>query len=70
MQIDGALIADFRATGAAARTLQAQGFDGILSFEGAHEAFLPLATAAEHTSDQLAVAITSYDPDGTWRRVE
>ena len=37
MQIDGALIANFRATGAAARTLEAEGFDGILSFEGAHD---------------------------------
>jgi hypothetical protein len=45
--------------------VEAQGFDGILSFEGAHDPFLPLATAAELTSDQLAAAITSYDPDGT-----
>jgi probable F420-dependent oxidoreductase len=50
MQIDGALIADFRDTGAAARALEAQGFDGLLSFEGAHDPFLPLATAAEHTT--------------------
>src|SRR4029077_13299202 len=33
----------------AARTLEAQGFDGVLSFEAAHDAFLSLALAAEHT---------------------
>jgi probable F420-dependent oxidoreductase len=51
VQIDGALLtADLRETGPAARALEAQGFDGILSFEGAHDPFLPLATAAEHTT--------------------
>src|SRR6266853_3192811 len=30
--------------------MEAQGFDGILSFEGAHDPFLPLAAAAEHTT--------------------
>ncbi len=49
MQIDGALTADLRSAGAAARTLEQQGFDGILSFEGAHDPFIPLAAAAEHT---------------------
>ena len=50
MQIDGALLAtDIRDTGAAARAMEAEGFDGILSFEGAHDPFLPLAAAAEHT---------------------
>ena len=51
MQIDGALLAtDLRNTGVAAAAMEAQGFDGILSFEGAHDPFLPLAAAAEHTS--------------------
>src|SRR5882672_9278099 len=51
MQIDGALLAtDLRNTGIAARAMEAQGFDGILSFEGAHDPFLPLAAAAEHTT--------------------
>ena len=51
MQIDGALLAaDLRDTGAVAREMEAQGFDGLLSFEGAHDAFLPLAVAAAHTT--------------------
>jgi probable F420-dependent oxidoreductase len=51
VQIDGALLAaDLRETGAAARAMEAQGFDGLLSFEGAHDPFLPLAVAAEHTT--------------------
>src|SRR5512138_2941102 len=50
MPIDGALVADLPDAGAAARTLEAQGFDGLLSFEGAHDPFLPLAVAAEHTT--------------------
>ena len=51
MQIEGALLAtDLRETGAAAHTMEAQGFDGLLSFEGAHDPFLPLVAAAEHTS--------------------
>jgi probable F420-dependent oxidoreductase len=50
MPIDGALLTDLAQTATAARTLEAQGFDGILSFEGAHDPFLPLAVAAEHTT--------------------
>ncbi len=59
MKIEGALTpADVTQTGAAARTLEAQGFDGILSFEGAHDPFLPLAVAAEHTTRvELTTAI-------------
>jgi probable F420-dependent oxidoreductase len=59
MKIDGALLAaDLTGTGAAARTLEAQGFDGILSFEGPHDPFLPLAVAAEHTTRvELATAV-------------
>src|SRR5262245_3809995 len=59
MPIDGALVApDLRNTGAAAHALEAQGFDGILSFEGAHDPFLPLAVAAEHTRRvELSTAI-------------
>ena len=50
MKIDGALLAaDFAATGETARVLEAQGFDGLLSFESAHDPFLPLVAAAEHT---------------------
>ena len=50
MHIDGALIADLSETSRAARAIEAQGFDGLLSFEGAHDPFLPLAVAAEHTT--------------------
>jgi len=50
MPIDGALLTDLAQTATAARTLEAQGFDGVLSFEGAHDPFLPLAVAAEHTT--------------------
>ncbi len=51
LQIEGALqAADLRQTGEAARKMEAQGFDGLLSFESAHDPFLPLAAAAEHTS--------------------
>jgi probable F420-dependent oxidoreductase len=59
MKIDGALLtADLTGTGAAARTLEEQGFDGILSFEGPHDPFLPLAVAAEHTTHvELTTAV-------------
>jgi len=51
MQIDGALLTTSPAESAeAARTIEAQGFDGLLSFEAAHDAFLSLALAAEHTT--------------------
>ena len=48
--IDGALTADLAGTGEAARVMESQGFDGLLSFEGAHDPFLPLAVAAQHTT--------------------
>ncbi len=51
MEIDGALLsADLSETAQAARTIEAQGFDGLLAFEGAHDPFVPLAVAAEHTT--------------------
>ncbi len=50
MQIDGALLAtELRDTGAAAAAMERRGFDGVLSFEGTHDPFVPLAVAAEHT---------------------
>jgi probable F420-dependent oxidoreductase len=49
-KIDAALTADLGEVAAAARTIEAQGFDGLLSFEGAHDPFLPLAVAAGHTA--------------------
>jgi probable F420-dependent oxidoreductase len=51
MKIDGALLpTDLTGAGTTAQTLEAQGFDGVLSFESAHDPFLPLAVAAEHTT--------------------
>ncbi|MDX2166313.1 MAG: TIGR03617 family F420-dependent LLM class oxidoreductase [Deltaproteobacteria bacterium] len=51
MKLDAALLtADPASTPAAARDLEAQGLDGIQSFEGAHDPFLPLALAARETT--------------------
>jgi probable F420-dependent oxidoreductase len=50
MKVDGPLLApEARQAGAAARALEAQGFDGALTFEAAHDAFLALALAAVET---------------------
>ena len=54
MKIDGILAAaggalDLAAIGAAARDLEALGYDGGLSAEITHDPFLPLVVAAEHT---------------------
>lgn len=50
MKLDGALVTDLTEIGAAARTLEQQGFDGLLSFEGQHDPFLQLVPAAAHTT--------------------
>jgi probable F420-dependent oxidoreductase len=51
MLIDGALLTtDPADTATAARTIETQGFDGLLSFEGAHDPFVPLVVAAGHTT--------------------
>jgi len=51
MKIDGALLGtELTQIGAAARTFEQQGFDGVLSFEGPHDPFLQLVPAAEHTA--------------------
>ena len=59
MKIDAALLtADPSTAGTAARRLEAQGFDGVQSFEGPHDPFLPLALAASQTTRiELATAI-------------
>ncbi len=49
MKFDAALMGDFSEIGASARRLEALGFDGAWSFEGPHDAFLPLALAARET---------------------
>jgi probable F420-dependent oxidoreductase len=51
LKLDAALLmADPAGTGAAARAIEAQGFDGLVAFEGPHDAFLALAVAADHTT--------------------
>jgi len=61
MKIDGALLAAApHEAGAAARKLEDQGFDGALTFEAAHDPFVPLALAAaatEHIELMTAIAI-------------
>jgi probable F420-dependent oxidoreductase len=59
MKLDAALLAaDPGTIGDAARRLEQQGFDGLQSFEGPHDPFLPLAVAAQHTTRvELATAI-------------
>jgi probable F420-dependent oxidoreductase len=50
MKIEGALTTtDLAAVAAHAQDLEALGYDGISSFEGPHDPFLPLLLAAEHT---------------------
>ena len=50
MKIDGALLAtELDQSGAAAKAYEDQGFDGVLSFEGPHDPFLPLVLAARET---------------------
>ena len=51
MKLDAALMGDFRESGASARRLEALGFDGAWSFEGPHDAFLPLALAAYNAGE-------------------
>lgn len=59
MKIDGALLGvDPAESGTEAKRLEQQGFDGVLSFEGAHDPFLPLALAAAATERvELTTAI-------------
>ena len=59
MKIDGALLPfDITRTGPDARALEAQGFDGLLVFEGTHDPFVTLAVAAGHTTRvELSTAV-------------
>jgi probable F420-dependent oxidoreductase len=59
MKIDGALIAtELAEAGASARRYEEQGFDGVLSFEGTHDPFVPLVLAAAATERvELTTAI-------------
>ncbi|WP_312870570.1 TIGR03617 family F420-dependent LLM class oxidoreductase [Gordonia asplenii] len=49
MKVDVTLTCDLRDMAAAATDAEAAGYQGIWTFEGAHDPFLPLLLAAEHT---------------------
>lgn len=58
MHVDTTIVRDLREVGAAAREAEAAGYDGVWTFEGAHDPFLPLLLAAEHTEHvQLGTSI-------------
>jgi probable F420-dependent oxidoreductase len=59
MKLDAALLtADLTTIGSDAQKIEAQGFDGLQSFEGPHDPFLPLAVAAHDTTRlELGTAI-------------
>src|SRR3981081_2223638 len=59
MLVDAALTTtDLQAVPDAARGIEADGFDGIYSFEGQNDAMFPLLLAAEHTQRvQLTTAV-------------
>jgi probable F420-dependent oxidoreductase len=46
LPVDTQLVAELGAEQQAARELAARGFDGVFTFEGAHDVFFPLVTAA------------------------
>ena len=49
MKIDSGFMTSLEDVPARARRLEADGFDGLITAEIAHDPFLPLALAAEHT---------------------
>jgi len=49
MKVDGGLGGDLRATGAAAKAQEDQGYDGLWTAETAHDPFFPLLLASQHT---------------------
>ena len=50
MKIDAGIIArDAREAGPSAKALEEAGYDGAYTFEGPHDPFLPLVTAAMAT---------------------
>src|SRR5205807_5303405 len=49
VKIDTHLGMDLSEAAERARTLEQQGFDGLISVETQHDPFLPLVVAAEHT---------------------
>jgi probable F420-dependent oxidoreductase len=59
VKIDGALITQrLSDVAATARRMEADGYDGVFTFEGPHDPFLPLILAAEHSERlELTTAI-------------
>ena len=59
MKIDGPLVTQTLAeVPAAASRMEAEGYDGVFTFEGPHDPFLPLMLAAEHSERlELTTAI-------------
>jgi probable F420-dependent oxidoreductase len=58
MKIDGPLLTmSLREVPAVARAQAATGYDGLFTFDGPHEPFLPLALAAEHTGCDLLTGV-------------
>lgn len=58
MLVDGALPNDLATVASEAAAMEAVGFDGLFTFETAHDPFFPLLLAAEHTErPQLITAI-------------
>jgi probable F420-dependent oxidoreductase len=51
MKIDGGLGTDLRSAADSAREAEAAGYSGVWTAETAHDPFLPLLLAAEHTTD-------------------
>ena len=49
MKVDGGLMGDLAQVPERARALEAAGYDGLMTAETAHDPFLPLVLAAEHT---------------------
>ncbi len=49
MKVDAALSGELHEVPARARALEEAGYDGLMSIETAHDPFLPLVLAAEHT---------------------
>jgi probable F420-dependent oxidoreductase len=59
MRVDGPLVTPaLREVGEAARQMEAAGYDGVFTFEGPHDPFLPLVVAAEATEHlELTTAV-------------
>ena len=75
MKVDGGLGSDLAGCGQAAKTAEAQGYDGVWTAETSHDPFLPLLMGAEHTErlelgtgiavafarNPMTTAMTAYD---------